>query len=66
MNFAMTYRGQSVRVAVKPEDSVWDAVQVTTTLDERGNERGRGDFDVDGKRIFAEDMRAARMIARRI
>ena len=50
-----------VNVTVMPENSVWDAsaeFQTTTTQDP-----GRGDFDVDGFRIFAYNRRQAEAIA---
>lgn len=60
------YRGQTVEARIWDNTGTWDGFQTVTTKDEQGNERGRGDFDVDGKRIFAENYQVAKMIRRRM
>lgn len=62
----LKYRRQWIRAVVRPANSVWDAFQTTTTRDAQGHEKGRGGFQIGDFRIFAEDLTAAKMLARRI
>lgn len=62
----LKYRKQEITAVLRPERSVWDAFQTVTTADKRGDQRGRGDFEVGDFRIFAENQTVAKMLARRL
>lgn len=67
MNKVLTIKGQMIVCVIMPEDSVWDMAQVTGTITFRNGsvcERGLGDFEFDGYRVFAEDVRTAKMMVR--